>query len=503
MLVIPQVKTVYDNRIFVSFSGGEFFADTKDMPYKLWNEEYAVTVNGETCPVRFCRVSAMPFNRPWPGKQRPYSQSESAGFIHFRADERVVLSVKCERKFEKAMVRPLSAGILPVVEGEKVTFSLDKSGSYVLELDGCHHALHIFFDPIQNWNGVEQATYRFGPGIHFPGVVTLRDNESVYIDDEAVVFGSIFADGAENIRVFGGGTVDNSCEARVTEHCYEPFTKGCFRIYNCRNVMVEGITLTDSSTWSLSMFDCDGVTVDNVKIVGQWRYNTDGVDIVNTRNAVLKNSFIRAFDDVISIKGIYDCPHALERITVDNCVLWCGWGHTCEVGIETEAPECKDITFKNCDVIHASGYALAIANGSYSDCHHISFHNINVEFQKDTLPEIFQRSVDQEYDGFGKIPKYQFIKLSNNQYGIRTITTDGVIRKNADIPGNIHNITFENIHVYAEEGVTAPSVFLSSIDDRVHFKAPIIDGLYWNGERQTDFSHFAVVLKNTDEVILK
>jgi polygalacturonase len=251
------------------------------------------------------------------------------------------------------------------------------------------------------------------------------------------------------------------------------------------------------------MFDCDGVTVDNVKIVGQWRYNTDGVDIVNTRNAVLKNSFIRAFDDVISIKGIYDCPHALERITVDNCVLWCGWGHTCEVGIETEAPECKDITFKNCDVIHASGYALAIANGSYSDCHHISFHNINVEFQKDTLPEIFQRSVDQEYDGFGKIPKYQFIKLSNNQYGIRTITTDGVIRKNADIPGNIRNITFENIHVYAEEGVTAPSVFLSSIDDRVHFKAPIIDGLYWNGERQTDFSHFAVVLKNTDEVILK
>ena len=503
MLFIPKVKPVFDNRIFVSFGGGEFYADVQAMPFQLWNSDYAVTVNGEDCPVRFCRVSAMPFNRPWPGAQRPYDQSEGAGFIHFRADARVTLRVKSERQFQKAVIRPLSAKVVPTVENGEIVFSLDKAGSYVLELDGWHHALHIFFDPIKTWEGKDKATYRFGPGIHFPGVVTLHDNESVYIDDEAVVFGSIYSDGAKNIRVFGGGTVDNSCEARVTEHCYEPFTKGCFRIYNCQNVTVEGVTLTDSSTWSLSMFNCDGVTMDNVKIVGQWRYNTDGVDIVNSRNVILKNSFIRAFDDVISIKGIYDCPHPLENIKTENCVLWCGWGHTCEVGVETEAPECKNIIFENCDVIHASGYALAVANGSYADCHHITFRNINVEFQKDALPEVFQKSADQRYDGYGKEAKHQLLKLSNHQFPVRTITTTGVIRKTADIPGNVHDVVLENIHVLAEEGITAPTIRLDSVDERVHFEAPVIDGLYWNDEKQNDLSKFALTINNAEMAVVK
>ena len=503
MVVLPHVKKVYQNQLFVSFSGGEFFSDTENMPYKLLSDKYGVTVNGEACPVRFCRVSAIPFNRPWPGAQRPYDQSEEAGFIHFRSDESVRLCVTCERDFKQAVVRPLSADVTPQIEGNEITFTLKRAGSYVLELDGWHHALHIFFDPIKAWEGADKATYSFGPGVHFPGVVALRDNESVYIDDAAVVFGSIYADGAENIRIFGGGTVDNSCEARVTEHCYEPFTKGCFRIYNCKNVTVEGIMLTDSSTWSMSMFNCDGVSVDNVKIVGQWRYNTDGIDIVNSRNVLLKNSFIRAFDDVISIKGIYDCPYPIENIKTDNCVLWCGWGHTCELGVETEAPEYRNVIFENCDIVHASGYALAVANGSYADCHDIVFKNMNVEFQKDDLPEVFQRSIDQQYDGFGKEGKHQLIKLSNSQFAVRTMNTEGVIRKKAEIPGNIRNVRFENICVFAEEGISAPTIRLESIDEHVCFEAPVIDGLYWNGERQTDLSRFSVFENNSDPIKIR
>jgi hypothetical protein len=251
------------------------------------------------------------------------------------------------------------------------------------------------------------------------------------------------------------------------------------------------------------MFNCDGVSVDNVKIVGQWRYNTDGIDIVNSRNVLLKNSFIRAFDDVISIKGIYDCPYPIENIKTDNCVLWCGWGHTCELGVETEAPEYRNVIFENCDIVHASGYALAVANGSYADCHDIVFKNMNVEFQKDDLPEVFQRSIDQQYDGFGKEGKHQLIKLSNSQFAVRTMNTEGVIRKKAEIPGNIRNVRFENICVFAEEGISAPTIRLESIDEHVRFEAPVIDGLYWNGERQTDLSRFSVFENNSDPIKIR
>ena len=38
-------------------------------------------VNKKPVKAELCRVSALPFNTPWPGHQRPIEQSEEAGFI--------------------------------------------------------------------------------------------------------------------------------------------------------------------------------------------------------------------------------------------------------------------------------------------------------------------------------------------------------------------------------------------------------------------------------------
>ena len=76
--------------------------------------------------------------------------------------------------------------------------------------------------------------------------------------------------------------------------------------------------------------------LDNIKVFGQWRYNTDGIDIVNSQNITVKNTFVHSFDDTICIKGIDRYIHAdCEYILVENCVLWCDWGRCCEFGFET------------------------------------------------------------------------------------------------------------------------------------------------------------------------
>ena len=46
---------------------------------------------------------------------------------------------------------------------------------------------------------------------------------------------------------------------------------------NCRNVRISGVTLRDSLCYNIAMWGCEDVDVSNVKIIGQWRFNTDDV----------------------------------------------------------------------------------------------------------------------------------------------------------------------------------------------------------------------------------
>ena len=503
MIKIPKVHTVFNNEIFVALGGTEYKADRNHMNYKVLNEDYIVTINDQLCEVRECRVSAIPFNRVWPGRQRDFSQSESAGFIYFSADEEVTLRVVSKKKFDSAVIRPLSKGIKAEVEGETIVFTLKEQGSYILELDDEHNALHIFYNPIKAYMGAESATYYFGPGMHFPGVISVRDNDSVYIDEEAIVFGSINSTGAKNVRIFGGGILDNSCEERITEHCYENFTKGTMRLYDCDNITIEDVIMMNSSTWILALFDCNHITIDNVKIVGHWRYNTDGIDIVNTSNVIIKNSFVRSFDDTITIKGIYDHPASIENILVENCVLWCGWGNNCEIGIETQAPEYRNIIFKNCDLVHSSGPSLAVINGSCAAVHQITFENMNVEYQKSTHPDVYQESEEQIYDGYGKTGVPYLISISNPPYAIRTRNTNGAIRKVSSVFGKIYDVRFKNIYVFIEDEVPKPKINITSYDENTKIQEIIIENVYVNGNKQDEWDAFDVEIENAEAVVLK
>ncbi len=501
MLKIPQIqiKAPLDIQYNLGKSKyGYFKPNLNEINFSFENKDYTVTLNEKECPVRGCRVSAIPFNRIWPGKQRDMSQTEEAAFITFSADEAVTVRIKAHRNFQRAVVRPLSKQINPEIINGEIVFQLSKAGSYVLELDGFHHALHIFYNPIKEYPEAEQATYFFGPGLHFPGTIHLRDNDTIYIDEEAIVFGSLYSTGAENIKIYGGGILDNSCEERILEHGYENYTKGNCRLYQCNNVTIEDVIMTNSSTWILSMFYCNHVTIDNIKLVGHWRYNTDGIDIVNTSNVLIKNSFIRSFDDTITIKGIYEYNQPIENITVDNCVLWCGWGNTCEIGVETWAPEYNNICFQNSDVIHSSAPALAILNTNDAEVHHITFQNINVEFQKDTMVEMIQETDESEYDKYDIPSTPVLIALKNYRRSKYYTTEEGTYEY--VLPeeyGWIHDVFFNNIRVFAEEGITTPKIIMKSDDEHQAFENITISNLFLNGEKQTDFHAFDTELVNS------
>ncbi len=458
---------------------------------------YTVTVNGQPCDVHSCRVSAVPFNQVWPGYQRSVNQTEEAGWIRIYGDEAVTVTVKCLLPIQKAVLRPLSKQVQPVQQGDTLTFTLTQNGSYVLEPNGEHNALHIFFDTPQTWPEKENATFYFGPGVHFPTLLTLHSGDSVYLDPEAIVFTAVYARDAENVHIFGGGVLDDSGEERLDEACYEGHSKGNLRMYNMRKLRIEGVVLQNSANWVLALYDSEDVVIDGIKIVGQWRYNTDGIDLTNTSRVLLQNCFVRSFDDTIVVKAIYNHT-ACRDIRVEHCVLWCGWGKTLELGLETSAIEYCNISFIDCDLIHNDTGALAISNGNYADIHDILYRDIRVEYNADSMTNKLQASPEDIYEGQpGHMAHLLRIRNSKFAQGYDYITIAD--ERDANY-GQCHAITYRNIQVQLDEGLPMPTVHFISESDTAPITDITVDGLFVNGKRITAMDQLNCEMQNVGTV---
>ena len=462
-------------------------------------EGCTVTVNQRKAKPYLARVSAMPFNCSWPGHQRPLEQTELAGFVSFEADEAATVTVTWQTPPTAVLVRPLSRGVKAEIDGCTATFTLPGCGQYTVEADGPHGALHVFVNPIKEVDGL-RTTYRFAGGEHHIGSIELTDNDTVYIDAGAVVYGSFYAICAENIRILGHGIIDGSREERTSETsllAYDynapmprdkqgirAFTharrvlRGNMRFYRCRNVHVEGVVCRDSASFAIIAAGCENVSIENVKTIGMWRYNSDGIDLFNCTGVSIRNCFLRNFDDCMVIKGICGWDDLCNRnIIVERCVLWCDWGRALEIGAETNAPAFYNIVFSDCDVIHGSTMQLDIQHHNRAEIHHVTFENIRAEYTQYQLSDLGQESDDQVYRS--TVPAHQPILLNVALYDMGLFAKDG-------LHGCVHDILFKDIYVLTDAPLPMPTSIFAGLDEQHCVKDVRIEGLYFNGERVTD-----------------
>ena len=478
----------------------------------LQNEDFndygKITVNGKDADIQKARVSAMPYNVPWQGTQRPLDQTEEAGFVSFESDEKaeIVFEPKFKTLHDRSdvVVRPLSKNIKVKNENGKLAFTLTEYGAYTVEIDGFHNALHIFFNPVRDFYAEAKAEreekdiIRFLPGEHDIGRYYIKDHTTVVIEGGAVLYGSLISVCAKDVRICGYGIIDGSREKRenflpypqdyhnsfedkeylqkALKENYYPST--CVRLYACENVLVEGITLRDSSTFAMIPAGCNNIVIDNVKTIGMWRYNSDGIDFINCTNAVLKNSFLRNFDDCIVIKGVKGWDYKNnENIIVENCVVWCDWGRAIEYGAETNAREYKNIIVRNVDVIHGSTVNIDIQHHNDAEIHHCVFEDIRVEYTKYQLPDyIYQPGVP--YHGRVNTGHPALIGVPILDYGY---FCDEKTYKN----GCVHDILYRNIKVFADKDVPAITSYFRGLSPEHDVKNIRIENLTVNGERIT------------------
>jgi len=451
-----------------------------------------------------CRVSAMPYNIWWVGRQRPEEQTELASFASFETDGAVQVELEAAKDFEEVIVRPLSKGVKPEVCGRTIRFTLPGAGQYTVELDGFHCALHLFVNPLKDFGvqeGDENVIY-FGPGVHEVGVLEVKSGQTVYLDPAAVVYGCIMGICVEDVKVLGYGIIDGSREVRTDHTLLLPFSydgpiaqnregilellektqslAGCLRIYRGRNVTVEGPVLKDAATFAFIPANVENLTIDAVKTIGMWRYNSDGIDLFNCRNVVMRNCFLRDFDDCIVIKGICGWDQwNNENILVQNCVVWCDWGRALEIGAETNAPLYRNIVFENCDLIHGSTVMMDIQHHNRAEVENILFKNIRCEYTSRQLSDVLNRDYSVKYeDVMPKEVKHPYLMVAE-------VRDSGSFAKDG-LNGPIHDIAFEDIQVYAEEGVAVPVSYFHGTTAETDVKRVRIQNVTFNGKKLTE-----------------
>lgn len=396
------------------------------------SEDYIVKINGNPAFVYKARVSAVPLNQVWPGYQRPLDQTEIASFAYWDMLEPVSVEVLSNRPVESVDVRPWSYGIKPNVAGNRIEFQMPHPGQITVEVNGTHHALHLFANPIEESIPSGSDVLYFGPGIHKVDKLELKSGQTVYIAGGSIVHGSIVATGASDIKILGRGILDNSMYERGK-------APGPIVLYQCSNVKIDGIVLRDPNVWTVTPSDCQYVDISNIKLIGLWRYNADGIDIVNCQHVTIDKCFVRSYDDSIVIKGLHRTGEKpVKDVVVTDCVIWNEWGRALEIGAETVAPEISGLIFKNCDIIRTAHIAMDIQHGDRALVKDVRFENIRFEVDDYNPRPQMQKERGEKY-GFGEdktyVPRLLVLEIRKNFYS-----------KDAE-RGRIQNIDVKDVEV--------------------------------------------------------
>lgn len=263
------------------------------------------------------------------------------------------------------------------------------------------------------------------PGVFLTGPIFLRSNVEVEIlggatlladpnfDDyptiqgrwegnDRTIFASLFTGvDVENIAITGRGTIDGQGSiwwkanhetnqmrkaAGIKEREPENPPGSPLRwprprminLYRCKNVLISGITITQSPSWNIHPVLCERINIDGVTILNPNRApNTDGIDPESCKDVRIANCHISTGDDCIIIKSGYRYREdgvPTENVVITNCVFKDGW---CGVGIGSEtAGGVRNIVASNCVCVNTRmGLYVKTARGRGNVIENVNISN--------------------------------------------------------------------------------------------------------------------------------
>lgn len=438
----------------------------------------------------------------------------------------VTVRVTNGNPFVSARILPSHAHITPTVDGNTVSFTLDRPGQFAVDFCAtgttCTEAndtdltnpMLVFANPLEHHvphpgaadvavvkpglsvpsgddvpqPSVAQDVLYFGPGIYDLGFepLTILSNEEVYLAAGAYVKGFFaFEPGAQNARIRGRGIL--SGEDLPKAQCINT-AAGCpdmvLATGRVRNLLVEGITFIQSPFYNVSINSGSSNRVDNVKIIA-WLGNSDGIQAsfgAQDTGSVIENSFVKNGDDSIKLSG--------SNLLVQNCVVWkLNNAAAFQMGAGIRG-DLTNIQVRNSDVIRAeynwpnmSSAVFAANQGGSGNVSGYRFEDIRVENENwqlakiEIVPSNFQRDNDQ----LGSISDLAFDNIQ-----VTDAQEFSPVFRGFNLAHQVSNISFHNVVI---AGVEAPDPVITLDANRnISFAGNTVgDVLFRNQQNLTNF----------------
>lgn len=380
------------------------------------SKEYEVWVNGEQVFVNTARVQ----DPPWEKERTGLNFGGDYSFCSFDMSNPVKVEIKSTNKvLDYTILRPSEINVKDIVRSTtKLSFTIDKPSQIIIEPDGKNSPLFIFANAIDDYKPDlnDPNLIYYGPGVHNTSndLIELTDNQTLYVDQGAIVKAGIKVNGG-NVTIRGKGIICGN------EFVWGKYSHHLIEINRSSNVVVRDVILRGGASWSMIIRGSENIHVNNIKVMGGRAQNDDGINPVNSRDVKISNCFIRTDDDCIALKGMDATSYSVERITVENCILWCDRARIFLLGHESRATYMRDLIFKNIDIVHFSMTPFLLEPGENMRLENVVFEDFRINGEK----------------------QHELIRLKPvvNQY------------MKTQVPGYINEISFKNINIVGEEGL--------------------------------------------------
>lgn len=277
----------------------------------------------------------------------------------------VTVAVNSATPINTAVIHPTSDSVTAVFTpgSNSLQFNISNPGDYSVEINGISLPLFVFANPVETNKPLATDTnvmYYAAGQVYDVGELLVPSGKTLYIEGGAVLRGkvrvgpgTISGTAVSNVRIAGRGIVDSTYLA-------DPGRP--LRIQKSSNVSVEGITFLGREAWGVVTYQSNLVNLTNIKVLN-WRETgtgtPDGIDTVGSTNVTVADSFIRSYDDGITVKNNKNgWLGDADTVTMQNLVIWNGdAGNALEIGWENNANYIRNISYKDIDIIHKTARA--------------------------------------------------------------------------------------------------------------------------------------------------